>query len=87
MMRIWGLLKPQCLPVFSRSAESLDILPTLFRLLTRLALNPNEPDDVLLGEYRTLQFQMIAESPVDRLRRLCVSSVSWRSYGARIRVS
>lgn len=50
MMRIWGLLKPQCLPVFSRSAENLDILATLFRLLTRLALNPNEPDDVLLGE-------------------------------------
>lgn len=51
MMRIWGLLKPQCLPVFSRSAENLDILATLFRLLTRLALNPNEPDDVLLGEF------------------------------------
>lgn len=50
MMRIWGLLKPQCLPVFSRSAENLDILATLFRLLTRLALNPHDPDELLLGK-------------------------------------
>lgn len=51
MIRIWGLLKPQCLPVFSSSADNLDILSTLFRALTRLALNPNEPDEVLLGEF------------------------------------
>lgn len=50
MMRIWGLLKPQCLPIFSRSVENLDILAMLFRLLTRLALNPNEPDELLLGK-------------------------------------
>lgn len=53
MIRIWGLLKPQCLPVFSSSADNLDILSTLFRALTRLALNPNEPDEVLLGELKT----------------------------------
>lgn len=50
IMRIWGLLNRQCLPVFSRSAESIDILVVLFKLLTRLALNPNEPDDLLLGK-------------------------------------
>jgi len=49
MIRFWGLLKPQCLPVFSQSADNLDILATLFRLLTRLSLNPNEPDELLLG--------------------------------------
>lgn len=51
MMRIWGLLRPQCLPVFSRSAENLDILATLFKLLTRLALSPQDPDELLLGSY------------------------------------
>lgn len=59
MMRIWGLLKPQCLPVFARSAENLDILATLFRLLTRLALNPNEPDEVLLDECCLLPSQVL----------------------------
>lgn len=49
MIRIWGLLKPQCLPIFLRSADNLDILATLFRTLTRLALSPNEPDEMLLG--------------------------------------
>lgn len=50
MTRIWGLLRAQCLPVFTRSAENLDVLATLFRLLTRLTLNPHEPDEILLGE-------------------------------------
>lgn len=54
MMRIWGLVRVQCLPVFNRSAESLDVLATLFRLLTRLTLNPIEPDDHLLGKLAEL---------------------------------
>lgn len=54
MIRIWGLLKPQCLPQFSRSPENQDVLATLFRLLTKLALNPNEPDEILLDECCTL---------------------------------
>lgn len=49
VMRMWGLVRSQCLPVFSRSAENLDVLATLYKLLTRLTLNPNEPDDILLG--------------------------------------
>lgn len=47
MIRIWGLLNAHCLPVFHRSGENLDILATLFRLLSRLALNPSEPDELL----------------------------------------
>lgn len=62
MMRIWGLLNPQCLPVFFRSAENSDILSTLFRLLTRLALNPNEPDEILLGKLFTKYFLSFMES-------------------------
>lgn len=50
VMRMWGLVRSQCLPVFSRSAENLDVLATLYKLLTRLTLNPSEPDEVLLGE-------------------------------------
>lgn len=59
MIRIWGLLKPQCLPVFSRSAENFDILSTLFRLLTKLALNPTEPDELLLDECCLLPSQVL----------------------------
>lgn len=51
VMRMWGLVRAQCLPVFSRSAENLDVLATLYKLLTRLTLNPNEPDELLLGEF------------------------------------
>lgn len=49
VMRMWGLVRSQCLPVFSRSAENLDVLATLYKLLTRLTLNPSEPDELLLG--------------------------------------
>lgn len=49
MIRMWGLLKSQCLPVFSRFSDC-DVLSTVYRLLTKLALNPNEPDDLLLDE-------------------------------------
>lgn len=52
VMRMWGLVRSQCLPVFSRSAENLDVLATLYKLLTRLTLNPNEPDDILLGLFK-----------------------------------
>lgn len=59
MIRIWGLLRPQCLPVFSRSADNLDILATLFRLLTKLAPKPNDPDDQLLDECCLLPNQVL----------------------------
>lgn len=59
MMRIWGLVRVQCLPVFNRSAESLDVLATLFRLLTRLTLNPNDPDEHLLDECYLLPSQVL----------------------------
>ncbi|XP_032689223.1 mediator of RNA polymerase II transcription subunit 16 isoform X3 [Odontomachus brunneus] len=40
IIRIWGLLRPLCLPVFLRSADSLDVLALLFRLLSKL-VQPN----------------------------------------------
>ncbi|XP_043279693.1 mediator of RNA polymerase II transcription subunit 16 [Venturia canescens] len=40
IIRIWGLLRPSCLPVFLRSADNLDVLARLFRLLSKL-VQPN----------------------------------------------
>lgn len=59
MMRIWGLLNSQSLPVFNRSDENLDVLLQCFKLLTRLALNPNEPDEFLLDECCLLPSQVL----------------------------
>lgn len=59
IIRIWGLLKPSCLPVFSRSTDNLDVLSILFKLLTKLGLNPNEPDEILLDECCLLPSQVL----------------------------
>lgn len=64
MIRIWGLFKPQCLPSFTRSSDSQDILSTIFRLLTKLALNPNEPDEMLIDECCALPSQVLIPSQV-----------------------
>lgn len=50
LIRIWGLLRPACLPVFIKSDVSLDVLSLVFRLLSRLVQNVNEPDDTLIGK-------------------------------------
>lgn len=64
MIRIWGLFKPQCLPTFTRSSDSQDILSTIFRLLTKLALNPNEPDELLIDECCALPSQVLIPNQV-----------------------
>jgi mediator of RNA polymerase II transcription subunit 16 len=48
LIRIWGLLRPACLPVFIKSDGSLDVLTLLFRLLSRLVQNVSEPDESLI---------------------------------------
>jgi mediator of RNA polymerase II transcription subunit 16 len=58
MIRIWGLLRPNCLPVFFK-ADNLDILATLFRLLTKLAPKPCDPDDQLIDECCLLPNQVL----------------------------
>lgn len=55
VVRVWGLLRPHCLPVFTRSAENVDVLSLLYKLLTRLAHNGCEPDDALLGKYSCIR--------------------------------
>lgn len=59
MIRIWGLLNPQCLPIYTKSVENFDVLPVLFRLLTRLYQNSNEPDDGLLDDCSVLSTQVL----------------------------
>lgn len=59
IIRIWGLLKPQCLPTFTRSSENQDIIANLYKLLTKLCLNINELDEILLDECCALSSQVI----------------------------
>lgn len=65
IIRIWGLLRPSCLPVFLRSADNLDVLALLFCLLSKL-VQPNgdtqqQVDDGLIGTFVTfLEFLKIA---------------------------
>lgn len=58
LIRIWGLLRPACLPVFIRSDANLDVLALLFRLLSRLVQNVNEPDDALVDDCCVLPSQV-----------------------------
>ncbi|XP_002006586.2 mediator of RNA polymerase II transcription subunit 16 [Drosophila mojavensis] len=63
MIRIWGLLNPQCLPVYTKTMDNIDVLAILFRLLTRLAQNPAEPDELLLDECSLLSKQLLIPQP------------------------
>lgn len=38
VIRIWGLLKPSCLPVYTATSDTQDSMSLLFRLLTKLWL-------------------------------------------------
>ncbi|XP_069692533.1 mediator of RNA polymerase II transcription subunit 16 [Periplaneta americana] len=58
VIRIWGLLRQSCLPVFVRSAENLDVLALLFKLLSRLVQSA-EPDESLLDECCLLPSQVM----------------------------
>nr|CAD7409211.1 unnamed protein product [Timema poppensis] len=56
IIRIWGLLRQSCLPVFVRSAENLDVFALLFKLLSRL-VQTSEPDENLLERITPLTFR------------------------------
>lgn len=61
IFRIWGLIRHSCLPTFSYM-ENVDVIATLFRILTRL-LQTSEPDESLLGNMtdgKTLIFMLDA---------------------------
>lgn len=48
IIRFWGLVRNSCLPIFISSAENVDVLGLLFKLLSRL-VQSSEPDDGLIG--------------------------------------
>uniref|UniRef100_A0A8C4YZE5 Mediator of RNA polymerase II transcription subunit 16 n=2 Tax=Gadus morhua TaxID=8049 RepID=A0A8C4YZE5_GADMO len=68
MIRIWGLLKPGCLPVYTATSDSQDSMFLLFRLLSRLWLcsrddgPPQEPDEGLVDECCLLPSQLLVPS-------------------------
>uniref|UniRef100_A0A8C6XT46 Mediator of RNA polymerase II transcription subunit 16 n=2 Tax=Naja naja TaxID=35670 RepID=A0A8C6XT46_NAJNA len=65
MIRIWGLLKPSCLPIYMATSDTQDSMSLLFRLLTKLWLccrdegHPIEPDDTLIDECCLLPSQLL----------------------------
>ncbi|XP_001606537.1 mediator of RNA polymerase II transcription subunit 16 [Nasonia vitripennis] len=63
IIRIWGLLRPSCLPVFLRSADNIDVLGLLFQLLSKL-VQPNaetqqQVDDQLIDDCCLLPNQIM----------------------------
>lgn len=58
IIRVWGLLRATCLPLFVKSAENLDVLLLLFKLLSKLAQG-HEPDETLLDECCLLPSQVM----------------------------
>lgn len=55
IIRIWGLLNQSCLPIFSKTAENLDVLVLIFKLLSRY-VQCSEPDEQLLDECSDLPY-------------------------------
>ncbi|XP_029421364.1 mediator of RNA polymerase II transcription subunit 16 [Nannospalax galili] len=65
VIRIWGLLKPSCLPVYTATSDTQDSMSLLFRLLTKLWLccrdegPASEPDEGLVDECCLLPSQLL----------------------------
>ncbi|XP_058810076.1 mediator of RNA polymerase II transcription subunit 16 isoform X2 [Phymastichus coffea] len=62
IIRIWGLLRPSCLPVFLKSADNIDVLGLLFQLLSKLIQPSNEVhhfDDHLIDDCCLLPNQIM----------------------------
>lgn len=47
VIRIWGLLKPSCLPVYTATSDTQDSMSLLFRLLTKLWICCETPSPLL----------------------------------------
>ena len=61
--RIWGLISNECLPTFSSTVSGYDVLPQLFRLITRIWLLSRESsthdfEDSIVDECYSLSAQV-----------------------------
>ncbi|GAB6031974.1 Mediator of RNA polymerase II transcription subunit 16 [Chamberlinius hualienensis] len=60
IIRFWGLIRATCLPYFTKTAENLDVVSLLFKLLTKtLNCHGTEPDDSLIDECCLLPSQVL----------------------------
>lgn len=48
MIRIWGLLKPGCLPIYTATSDNQDSMSLLFRLLTKLWLCCKDEENICI---------------------------------------
>lgn len=67
MIRIWGLLKPGCLPTFTATSDTQDSMQLLFRLLTKLWLcckRPGSDPSSLLSVHRSTRVHAPPPFPV-----------------------
>lgn len=58
IIRIWGLLRKTCLPVFFQCFDNIDVLAHIFKLLTRFTQS-QEPDDALIDACLQLPNQVM----------------------------
>ena len=64
IMRIWGLINENCLPLFTNLNGDLDVIAHLFKLLTvRVCAVASEPDESLLEECYRLTNQVLVNQP------------------------
>ena len=58
IIRIWGLLRRSCLPIFVRCSDSLDILAHIYKLLSKL-VQSSDPDESLIDDCLQLPIQVV----------------------------
>lgn len=90
VIRIWGLLKPSCLPVYTATSDTQDSMSLLFRLLTKLWIcceppPPPVPPRPAPGPGRGPQSLPSTQHPVPSAQRpaqaqapaACLASPGW----------
>lgn len=74
IIRIWGVLIPNCLPTFTSSQTSIEIVPLIFKLITKLSQNPLEPDDALIDDCCLLPSQVLIPQMQQAYPQICIAS-------------
>lgn len=83
MIRIWGLLKPGCLPIYTATSDNQDSMFLLFRLLTKLwlccesklpllselTLKQSRPKSILLSFCKKMLFYLCRQLEMKVTRR------------------